>query len=61
MDHLLSIRPRGEDGHRVVSLRIRVSILEKLDELAAKTNRSRNEVANLLLEYGVRCAEVEEP
>ena len=40
---------RGEDGHRVISVRMREETLDALDGLSAQTNRSRNELINLLL------------
>ena len=42
--------PRGEDGHKVVSVRMKDETIARLDELSAQTNRSRNELINLLLE-----------
>ena len=42
--------PRGEDGHKVVSVRMRDETIARLDELSVQTNRSRNELINLLLE-----------
>lgn len=41
---------RGEDGHKVVSVRMKENTLARLDDLSAQTNRSRNELVNLLLE-----------
>ena len=41
---------KGEDGHKVVSVRMKDSTIASLDELSAQTNRSRNELINLLLE-----------
>ena len=41
---------KGEDGHKVVSVRMRDTTIARLDNLAAQTNRSRNELINLLLE-----------
>ena len=41
---------RGEDGHKVVSVRMRDETIAKLDDLSAQTNRSRNELINILLE-----------
>ena len=41
---------RGEDGHKVVSVRMKDETIAKLDDLSAQTNRSRNELINLLLE-----------
>ena len=41
---------RGDDGYKVVSVRMKEEMIERLDELSAKTNRSRNELINLLLD-----------
>lgn len=41
---------KGEDGHKVVSVRMKDETLARLDQLSAETNRSRNELINLLLE-----------
>lgn len=51
---------RGDDGHKVVSVRMRDELLEKLDELAEKTNRSRNELINLLLQSAIKLVKIEE-
>lgn len=52
------IKKRGEDGNRVITVRISETTLAKLDELAAASNRSRNELINIMLEYGVENAEI---
>lgn len=44
------IARKGEDGHKVVSVRMKDATIARLDGLAAQTNRSRNELINLLLE-----------
>lgn len=44
---------KGEDGHRTFSLRIKESNFEKLNELASKTNQSRNALINAFIEYGL--------
>ena len=54
----LKIKRRGEDGYKITSVRIREEILAKLDQLAAETNRSRNELINTILEYGIENLEV---
>ena len=41
---------KGEDGHKVVSVRMKDETMARLDELSAQTNRSRNEFINMLLE-----------
>ena len=55
----LIIRPRGEDGYRVFSVRMKRELLDKLDAIAAETNRSRNEVIGLLLDFALEHAAVE--
>ncbi len=51
---------RGDDGHKVVSVRMKDELIEKLDELSEKTNRSRNELINMLLEAAVEIVKIEE-
>ena len=51
---ILISRKKGEVGHKVVSVRMREDTLAKLDELSAQTNRSRNELINLLLEEALK-------
>lgn len=55
----LKIKKRGEDGSRVITVRIREETLAELDELAAEVNYSRNELINLLLSHGVKNIEIE--
>lgn len=57
-DKGLVIKKRGEDGSRVISLRVRQELLDALDELAKECNYSRNEVINIILEYGVENIEI---
>ena len=42
---------RGDDGYKVVSVRMKDELIARLDELSAKTNRSRNELIGLALDY----------
>lgn len=49
----LIIKKRGEDGSRVISIRVGVELLEELDKAAAECNYSRNELINILLKHGV--------
>lgn len=55
----LKIKKRGEDGNKVISLRIREDILNGLDRLAAESNYSRNELINIILAYGIENIEIE--
>ena len=49
---------KGEDGYKTFSIRIKDETVEKLNALAAGTNRSRNELINLLLDYAIENCEV---
>lgn len=50
---------RGDDGHKVVSVRMSDELIERLDNLAKNANRSRNEIINLLLESAVNIVKIE--
>lgn len=50
---------RGDDGYKIVSVRMKEEMLERLDRLAAQTNRSRNELINLLLDSAMEIVKVE--
>ncbi len=51
---------RGDDGCKVVSVRMKDELIERLDDLSVKTNRSRNELINLLLNAAVDIVKIEE-
>lgn len=54
----LKIKKRGEDGNKIISVRIREDILSELDRIAKESNYSRNELINLILQYGVENLEI---
>ncbi|MCQ2471109.1 MAG: CopG family transcriptional regulator [Clostridia bacterium] len=49
----LTIKKRGEDGNKIISVRIREDILNNLDKIANSAHYSRNELINIILEHGV--------
>lgn len=49
---------KGEDGYKTFSVRIKDETVNGLNELSQKTNRSRNELINILLEYAIDNCEV---
>lgn len=55
----LRIKKRGEDGNRVITVRMREEILREIDRLAKEANYSRNELINTMLDHGVRTIEIE--
>lgn len=54
----LKIKKRGEDGNKIISVRIKEDILEQLDKISKESNYSRNELINLILKYGVENLEI---
>ena len=55
----LKIKKRGEDGSRVITVRLREETLQALDKVAGEVNYSRNELINLLLTHGLENIEIE--
>ena len=55
----LKIKRKGEDGNKIISVRISEDTLSRLDQIASETNYSRNELINLILAYGVENIEIE--
>lgn len=55
----IRVTRNGDDGFKVISVRIREGTLEKIDDLAQKSNRSRNELINILLDSPVDDVEIE--
>ena len=51
---------KGDDGYKIVSVRMKEELVEKLDDLSVKTNRSRNELINLLLTEAISIVSIEE-
>lgn len=56
----ITISKKGDDGYKVISVRLKENTLASIDTLATKTNRSRNEVINILLENSVAEVEIKE-
>ena len=54
------VAKRGDDGYKVVSVRMKDELIEKLDKLSTDSNRSRNEFINLLLEASVDIVKIED-
>lgn len=55
----LKIKKRGEDGSKVITVRIKEDTLAKLDRIATESNYSRNELINIILSHGVDNIEIE--
>lgn len=55
----LKIKKRGDDGNRVITIRIGEDLLNQLDSIAKEANVSRNELINIILEHGAKIIEIE--
>jgi hypothetical protein len=56
---VLKLKKRGEDGNRVITVRIKEETLSEINRIAKEVNYSRNELINTILEHGVRTIEIE--
>ena len=55
---IITRKPKGEDGHKVFSIRIKDETIERLDSIAKQTNRSRNDLINMLLDFAMDYCEI---
>lgn len=46
--------PKGEDGHKTFSIRIKDSIVSQIDDISIQTGRTRNELISILLEHALK-------
>lgn len=56
--NVIKINKKGEDGYKVISVRIKEGTLKKIDDLSTESNRSRNELINIILENSVDDVEI---
>ncbi len=52
--------PRGVDGYKIFSIRIRDDTLDRINFLSEQTGRTRNELIGTLLEFALDNCEVKE-
>ncbi len=53
-------RPKGEDGYRTFSIRIKEEVVTKLEDICARSGYSRNELIAQFLEYALEHCEISE-
>ncbi len=51
--------PKGEDGYKVFSIRVKEETVSKIDAISAQTGRSRNELIGTFLDFAVDRCKVE--
>ncbi len=47
-------RPKGEDGYKIFSVRVKEEVVTQIEYISMKTGRSRNELIGLFLEYAIK-------
>ena len=58
----LIIKPkkvRGNDGHKIFSIRVKEEIVDSIDSISNQTGHSRNELIGVFLEYAVKHCKIE--
>ena len=50
---------RGNDGHKVFSIRVKEELVESIDSISAQTGHSRNELIGIFLEYAINNCKIE--
>lgn len=55
---IITKKLRGDDGYRVFSVRLKVEILDRVDEISKATGRTRNELIGILLDFAIQHSEV---
>lgn len=53
-------RKKGDDGYKVISVRMKDELIASLDALSVETNRSRNDLINQLLTSAVKIVKIED-
>ena len=46
-------RPKGEDGYKVFSIRVKEDVVERIDKIVEQTGHSRNELIGTFIEYAL--------
>ncbi len=52
-------KPKGEDGYKVFSIRVRDDTVARIDQIAAETGRSRNELIGMFLNFALENCTIE--
>lgn len=58
-DDVLTIKVRGDDGYRNITVRIKNRTLQGIEEIVKATGQSRNEVISLMLDYALPRIKIE--
>jgi len=53
-------RPKGEDGYKVFSVRLKEESVSRVDQIALQTGRSRNELIGLFVDFALDNCTIED-
>ncbi len=53
-------RPKGEDGYKTFSIRIKEETANRIEDIAAQTGHSRNELIGQFLAYAISHCVIED-
>ena len=57
-EKLIIEKLKGDDGYKTFSVRIKSETVDKLNSLSKETNRSRNQLINVLLDYAIENSKI---
>lgn len=52
-------RPKGEDGYKTFSIRIKEETVAKIEDVSAQTGHTRNELIGIFLDYAIEHCVIE--
>lgn len=52
-------KPKGEDGYKTFSIRVREDTVAEIDKIASETGRSRNELIGTFLDFALKHSTIE--
>ena len=52
-------RPKGEDGYKTFSIRVKEELVEQINKISSQTGRSRNELIGIFLAFAAENCVVE--
>ena len=57
---IITKKLKGDDGHKVFSIRLKDETVTRLENISKLTNRSRNDLINMLLDFAMDYCEIQE-
>lgn len=58
-DDMLTIKVRGDDGYRNITVRVNNRTLQQIEDIVKQTGCSRNEVIGMMLDYALPRVKIE--